>query len=133
MTLQYLFYQSSSNKSFPKYGNIDIFGDTKDLPMNHIYRFIQIWLVDYQAYVFTGYCIVDEGLPEEVMIIACLEEADVNMTRINPSDPGYTGGPKTTCSMVTIADISILIDFLFITGPSLYDGGYGVGNLAPCP
>jgi len=39
----------------------------------------------------------------------CLEEADVNQS----------GGPDPTPGDITIGDISILIDYLFITGPTL--------------
>ena len=41
--------------------------------------------------------------------IACLDEADVNQS----------GGTAPTFEDITISDISILIDYLFITGPSL--------------
>jgi len=42
-------------------------------------------------------------------IIACLGEADINQS----------GGADPTCGDITVADISILLDYLFITGPSL--------------
>jgi hypothetical protein len=34
---------------------------------------------------------------------------------------------------ITIGDISMLIDYLFVTGPESWDQGYGIGLLAPCP
>jgi len=37
------------------------------------------------------------------------EEADVNQS----------GGTGATCDDITIGDIAVLIDYLFITGPSL--------------
>jgi len=41
--------------------------------------------------------------------IPCLQEADINQS----------GGTDPSCGDITIGDISILIDYLFITGPSL--------------
>jgi hypothetical protein len=41
--------------------------------------------------------------------IPCLAEADINQS----------GGVNPTCDDITIGDISLLIDYLFITGPSL--------------
>ena len=41
--------------------------------------------------------------------IVCLTEADINQT----------GLLAAVCDDITIGDISILIDYLFITGPSL--------------
>jgi len=32
-------------------------------------------------------------------------------------DTNQSGGPDPTCDDITISDISILIDYLFITGP----------------
>ena len=69
------------------------------------------------AKFIAGVCIVDEGLPTEVRFIACLDEADVNLSA--------TG--ETTCDDITIGDMSILIDYLFITGPETY------GPLPDCP
>lgn len=40
-------------------------------------------------------------------VIPCLAEADVNQS----------GGPDPNCTDITISDISILIDYLFISGP----------------
>jgi hypothetical protein len=45
----------------------------------------------------------------DVAGLPCLSEADVNQS----------GGAATTESDITISDISVLIDYLFITGPSL--------------
>jgi len=42
-------------------------------------------------------------------VLACLAEADLNQS----------GGEEPTCDDITLADISLLIDYLFITGPSL--------------
>lgn len=42
-------------------------------------------------------------------IIVCLAEADLNRS----------GGTAPDCSDITLVDISVLIDYLFITGPSL--------------
>lgn len=42
-------------------------------------------------------------------VVACLTEADVNQS----------GGMSPTCNDITIGDILVLIDYLFITGPSL--------------
>ncbi len=50
-----------------------------------------------------------------VDIIPCMQEADVNRS----------GGTNPTCADITLGDISILIDYLFITGTSL--------GLADCP
>jgi len=47
-------------------------------------------------------------------ILGCLAEADINQS----------GGVNPTCDDITIGDIAILIDYLFITGPSL--------GLPPC-
>jgi hypothetical protein len=55
-------------------------------------------------------------------VITCLAEADVNRSA--------TGEPQF--KDLTIGDISILIDYLFISGSDNYDGGWGVGSLAPC-
>jgi len=44
-----------------------------------------------------------------VGVIACLSEADVDQS----------GGSDPTCDDITLVDISYLIDYLFITGPSL--------------
>jgi hypothetical protein len=53
----------------------------------------------------------DFVLPERSCsgVIGCPTEADVNQS----------GSLAPTCDEVTISDISILIDYLFITGPSL--------------
>jgi hypothetical protein len=63
----------------------------------------------------------------------CLDEADINLSGygVTPESPD----PMPVCGDITIGDISILIDYLFISGPDNYysDPGYGVGNLAPCP
>jgi hypothetical protein len=61
------------------------------------------------AKFITGVCVVDEGLPTENRIIECLAEADMNQS----------GGLDPTCDDISIGDISILIDYLFISGPSL--------------
>ena len=61
------------------------------------------------ARFITGVCVVDEGLPSEVHIIECLAEADINQS----------GGAVPSCDDITIGDVSYLIDYLFITGPSL--------------
>ncbi len=42
-------------------------------------------------------------------ILVCLAEADINQS----------GGSEPACADITIGDISILIDYLFITGQSL--------------
>jgi len=42
-------------------------------------------------------------------IIECLSEADINQS----------GGSEPTCDDITIGDISYLLDYLFITGPTL--------------
>jgi len=42
-------------------------------------------------------------------LIVCLAEGDVNQS----------GGADPTCDDITIGDYSILMDYLFITGPSL--------------
>jgi hypothetical protein len=41
--------------------------------------------------------------------IGCFAEADVNQS----------GGTSPACDDITVSDISWLIDYLFITGPSL--------------
>ena len=41
--------------------------------------------------------------------ISCMLEADINQS----------GGPDADFSDITIGDISILIDYMFVTGPSL--------------
>jgi len=57
-------------------------------------------VVMIDAKFISGYC---DG------IIACLAEADINLS----------GGADPTCDDITMGDISILQDYLFITGPSL--------------
>ena len=57
------------------------------------------------AKFITGSCSVGD-----VDIIACLDEADINLSAT---------GPAVLCGDITIGDISILIDYLFITGPDL--------------
>lgn len=42
-------------------------------------------------------------------LMPCLPEADINQS----------GGTEPTCDDITIGDISVLIDYLFITGPSM--------------
>lgn len=42
-------------------------------------------------------------------ILTCFTEADINQS----------GGVDADCDDITIGDISTLIDYLFITGPSL--------------
>jgi hypothetical protein len=61
------------------------------------------------AKFIAGVCVVDEGLPTENRIIDCLTEADINQS----------GGLDPTCDDISIGDISILIDYLFIGGPSV--------------
>ena len=74
------------------------------------------------AKFIAGNCGADKIPP--VQMIACYSEADVN----------ESGPPNLeTCADITIGDISLLIDYLFITGPENWDQGYGVGMLAPCP
>ena len=41
--------------------------------------------------------------------LLCLAECDINQS----------GGCDPTCDDITIGDISVLVDYLFITGPSL--------------
>jgi hypothetical protein len=41
--------------------------------------------------------------------LSCLHEADINQS----------GGMSPTCEDITIGDVTILIDYLFITGPEL--------------
>jgi len=41
--------------------------------------------------------------------IPCIGEADINQS----------GGASPTCDDLSIGDIAILIDYLFITGPSI--------------
>jgi hypothetical protein len=55
--------------------------------------------------------------------IDCLAEADINRSASGEPGPGD----------LTIGDISMLIDYLFLSGADHYDGGWGIGNLAPCP
>ena len=55
--------------------------------------------------------------------IDCLAEADINRSAQGEPGPGD----------LTIGDISMLIDYLFLSGADHYDGGWGIGNLAPCP
>jgi PKD repeat protein len=74
------------------------------------------------AKFITGSCGADGNPPAEM--IACYDEADVN-------ESGTPGA--TTCDDITIGDISMLIDYLFVTGPESWDQGYGIGLLAPCP
>ena len=70
----------------------------------------------------TGNCGADLDPPVEM--IACPDEADVN-------ESGTPGA--ITCDDLSIGDISLLIDYLFITGPENWDQGYGSQKLAPCP
>jgi hypothetical protein len=63
------------------------------------------------AKFITGNCVKDAGLPTENHIILCLTEADLNQS----------GGYDPTCEDITIGDISILIDYLFISGPSVVE------------
>jgi hypothetical protein len=58
------------------------------------------------ARFITGTCIVHEGLPDENRIVECLAEADINLS----------GHGTPTCHDITIGDISIVIDYLFIAG-----------------
>jgi hypothetical protein len=69
------------------------------------------------AKFITGVCVVDEGLPSENRIIKCLAEADINQSGhgVTPESPD----PNPVCGDITIGDISILIDYLFIRGPSV--------------
>ena len=75
------------------------------------------------AKFITGDCGASRTPP--VQMIVCFAEADVNTSSgtINAQ----------TCNDITIGDISMLIDYLFITGPENWDQGYGAGFLAPCP
>jgi hypothetical protein len=74
------------------------------------------------AKFIAGNCGADKIPP--VQMIACYAEADVNESGVPNQE---------TCADITIGDISLLIDYLFITGPENWDQGYGVGMLAPCP
>jgi hypothetical protein len=58
------------------------------------------------ALFVSGVCVKDKGLPTEVRIIDCLQEADLNQS----------GGCNPTCADITIGDISIFIDILFCRG-----------------
>ena len=65
------------------------------------------------------------NLQPPVELIPCYTEADVNESSLGPGEE--------TCDDISIGDISLLIDYLFISGPEHWDQGYGVGMLAPCP
>lgn len=54
--------------------------------------------------------------PTDPFLIECLLEADINQS----------GGMDPTCDDLSIGDISTLVDYLFITGPSTF------GPLADC-
>ena len=74
------------------------------------------------AKFITGNC--GELVVPPLDLIPCKTEADVNESGV----PNHE-----TCDDITIGDISLVIDYLFITGPENWDQGYGVGMLAPCP
>ena len=64
------------------------------------------------AKFITGECGLGQDPPIEM--IRCYDEADVNQSA--------TGTPG--CDDITIGDISLLIDYLFITGPDNMDLPY---------
>lgn len=75
------------------------------------------------AKFITGACVKNWGTPEWEMVISCMQEADVNQS----------GGVNPTCQDITISDISILIDLLFIGGKYHPDTNPDGVDLPRCP